>query len=165
MFEKKIIWWVSWLLIILEFRQSLFSHIPQRWSTVVYLSTPLAGQSRQVNERCVYLQPDTAISIAKYDLSGSYAGQGWPTLPFSALWHRTCNTCTLAFSDVNYSALGAGYPLFRHKLFSKFQRTLELSRNSWHILQSQFKCEGPPPFGHTQSHFPHTLLQSTEPKL
>lgn len=70
----------------------------------------------------VSLQPDTAISIALCDLSGSYAGQGWPTLPSSALWHETCNTRSLRFSAVGYSALGAGDPLFRHKLFFRLSK-------------------------------------------
>jgi len=72
-----------------------------------------------------YLQPDTAISVSLYDLSGSYAGLGWPTQPSSGLWHEICNTRSLGFSAKGYSTLGTGYPLFRHKLFY-FQTYKEL---------------------------------------
>ena len=46
---------------------------------------PLAGVVTSVIGRFGCLQPDTAISIFCTDLSGSYAGQGWPTLPFLGL--------------------------------------------------------------------------------
>jgi len=33
----------------------------------------------------VFLQPDTAIIVFSYDLSGSYVTHGWPTVAISGL--------------------------------------------------------------------------------
>jgi len=130
--EIKIIWWDSWLLIILGFRQSLFTHIPQKWSASVFYPFGWMGG-------LVFLQPDTAIIVFTYDLSGSYVAQGWPTLAISGLWHKICNTRSHAFQQRDTVRWGLATPDSATNYFN-----FNLSKNFYftenEVWAASFRC-------------------------
>jgi len=91
---------------------------PQPIDSVVLFSHLNSPASRQIfdEEEIGYSQQDTAISMFKFGLSCSYGGQGWPTLPFSALYGTTRRADGLYFSiqtippygqAIHYSATAA----------------------------------------------------------
>lgn len=96
---------------------------------------PLAGVVTPVIGRYGCLQPDTAISISSYDLSGSYEWSRLANLVFFRFMIRILLHLSLHLFKCRCFALGAGDPLFRHKLFfNTFKELLNMLKTLGYFI-------------------------------